>query len=103
MHVKNKRESCREDGCEDLKINKWSIEIRGENENMTLYDKYEGKVSIKSVNQYLYLGNWIQFDGSNSLTIKERVSKGQGAVKEILNILEGVFFGDSYWEAFKLL
>ena len=35
--------------------------------------------------------------------MKERVAKGHGAAKEIMNILEGVFFGDDYIAAFKLL
>ena len=100
MHVKNKSDKCPENRCEDLKVDKWSVVKEKENENLTLRDKYEGEVSIKSVNHYLYLGNTIE---SDNLTIKERVSKGQGAVKEILNILEGVYFGDSYCEAFKFL
>ena len=60
-------------------------------------------MNLKSVDHYLYLGNTIQSDGSNNLTIKERVAKGQGAVKEITQIMERVHFGDSYVEAFKLL
>ena len=88
----------------------WDIESRQvdsrkkeENQNVTLIDKYEGKLSIKTVNNYLYLGNTVQSDGSNSLTINERVKKGQSAAKLILQILEGIYLADNNCEAYKLL
>ena len=42
-------------------------------------------------------------DGTNTETIKDRVAKAQGNVKDILYILENVSFGEYYIEAFKLL
>ena len=103
MHIRNKKDSCPDGKCKELKVDKWKVHKRGEGENACIEDKYEGKVPIKTVKNYLYLGNIIEFDGSNNLTIKERVAKGQGASKEILHILEEVYFGEKFIDAFKLL
>ena len=69
------------------------IKKEEENDKEVLKDGYERKLNLKSVDHYLYLGYLIQGDGSNYLTIKENVAKGQGAAKEILLILEGVYLG----------
>ena len=55
------------------------------------------------MDNHLYLGNIISSNGSDHFTINDRVSKGQGAVRDILHILEGTYFGDFYFEALKLL
>ena len=70
---------------------------------MTLEDEYGGKTVIKTVENHLYLGNIISSNGSNQMTINDRIAKGQGAVRDISHILEGTFFGDFYFEALRIM
>ena len=90
--------------CKDLKIDCWGTRrVVDEHSNVRLEDEYEGQSNIRTVESHLYLGNIVCSTGSNHLTIKDRVSKGQGAVRDILHILEGTYFGECYFEALKLL
>ena len=87
--------------CEDVSIDLWTVES---DESKTFqYDKYHGKVNLKTVEEYSYLGNRIQIDGSNTLTIKDRTNKGQGFSRDILFILENTYFGEFYFEALILM
>ena len=53
--------------------------------------------------EYTYLGDNIQPNGSNRLTILDRVSKGKGIVRDIVQVLEDTNFGEHHYEAFKVL
>ena len=102
MHVQKKGGTIHK--CKDLKIDCWGTKrVIDEDSNVCLEDEYKGKTNIKTVDSHLYLGNLISSTGSDQLTINERVSKGQAAVRDILHILEGTYFGDFYFEALKLL
>ena len=68
-----------------------------------LEDVYKGKVKIKEVEEYEYLGNILAADGSHTKTIKARVNKGNGIIRDIKEILEGTFFGPFHVEALILL
>ena len=98
MHItpKKKTEETTKN-CEDVTIDLWTVEK--DESQMKEFDKYKGKVNIKSVEEYNYLGTRIQADGSNTLTIKDRVSKGQGFARDILYILENTHFGEYFFEA----
>ena len=87
--------------CEDVTIDLWSVEK--DEYHKKLFDKYHGKVKLKSVEEYTYLGDRVQMDGSNRLTINDRIAKGQGFVKDILFILENTYFGEHYFQALMLL
>ena len=54
--------------------------------------------TVDKVNQAVYLGDIITSDGSNTSNIKDRVSKGMGQINTIMNILNTVSFGISYFE-----
>ena len=84
-----------------MTIDLWKVETNASDKKQ--YDKYQGKVPIKSVDEYTYLGSRIQIDGSNSFTIKDRVAKGQGFARDIIYILENIHFGEFYFEALILL
>ena len=45
-----------------------------------------------------YLGDVISRDGKNIKNIKARVAKGKGIVTRIMTILEGIPFGQFYFE-----
>ena len=104
MHVEGKRHKGGErKKCEDLYIDKWEVSKITVNEEIQLEDKYVGRVKIKEVNEYEYLGNIVESNGSHSKTIKKRVSKGYGVVRDIREILEGTYFGPYFIEALIML
>ena len=58
---------------------------------------------MKSVKSDTYLGDVISCDGSNAETIKSRVSKGNGIIAQIKNMLESVSLGQHYFKIALLL
>ena len=106
MHIKNKQTSTENGGnieCENLVVDSWELKkVRSENK-VTLSDTYEGKRSIKSVENHTYLGEIVSNDLSNRNNIVSKAAKGKAAVRDILQILDGVSSGEHYFEALKLL
>ena len=74
-----------------------------ENEKYILKDFHKGKMRLKTAENHLYLGDIVQNSGSSHLNIMSRVSKGRAIVRDILQILEGTFFGSYYFEALVLM
>ena len=102
MHIhSNKSKHLKQ--CENLSVDKWDVEKVASGSKITLEDKYKGKVQIKNVESHLYLGDTVTSDASNTLNIKSRVSKGKAVINNILEILEGTYFGTYYFKAMKLL
>ena len=101
MHISNKLKQT--ESCENLSVDKWESVKISNGSKVNLKDKYRGKVSIKTVKSHLYLGDTVADNASNSLNIKSRVSKGQAVINNILEILEGTYFGDFYFDTMKLL
>ena len=58
---------------------------------------------MQKVSQDTYLGDIISSDATNKANIKDRVGKGVGKMSDILNILDTVSFGTSYFLMFNLL
>ena len=56
----------KEQVCETLEIDNWTLKKRKENDKTTLVDTHEGKVAIDTVKSQTYLGECIQISGSNS-------------------------------------
>jgi hypothetical protein len=54
--------------------------------------------TFPSENEEKYLGVIISNDGRNIKNIKARVSKGKGINSKILTMLEGIPFGNFYFE-----
>ena len=50
-----------------------------------------------------YLGDIISNDGRNIKNVKARVAKGKGIVTKIMTILEGIPFGNHYFEVAVIL
>ena len=89
--------------CKDLYIDEWKLETYKENKKLKQKDVPIGKVPIKTVAEHIYLGNVIEHDGSNRKNILARIARGQAAIKDILQILNGAYFGSFYFEALNLL
>ena len=66
-------------------------------------DKSIGKLKIKSSDHHTYLGDIIESDHSNRKNVLSRATKGKIVVRDILQIINGVYLGDHYFEALKLL
>ena len=64
---------------------------------------HKGTDNVKTVNYHTYLGTIIENNGSNRLNVQAKVSKGKAAIRDIFQILNGIFFGSFYFEAVKIL
>jgi hypothetical protein len=53
---------------------------------------------VQKKDEEKYLGDIISADGRNIKNVKARVVKGKGIFNRILSILEGIPFGDFYFE-----
>ena len=100
IHVRGRNSSSK---CEELYVDAWDLEKCKTETGFTLKDVYKGKTEVKTVEKYEYLGNIIEQKGSNKDTIKDRVNKCQGVIRDIGQILEGCLFGDHFVEALKIM
>ena len=82
--------------CQTLKVDNWE-EIEMMNEETGLED-IEDVCNAKITMEEKYLGDVISTDGKNMKNVKARISKGKGIVSRILTILEGIPFGNYYFE-----
>ena len=86
--------------CQTLEIDNWK-EVEIMNEETGIYeieDKCEGMEVMEEKDEEKYLGDLISTDGRNIKNVKARVAKGKGIVSKILSILDGIPFGDFYFE-----
>ena len=58
---------------------------------------------INNVEQYEYLGDIVESNGSNTKNVKKRVAKGYGVIREIREILERTYLGPYFIEELVLL
>ena len=89
--------------CEDIFIDKWEVRKRTKGDEIVLDDVFVGKVKVKNVTEYEYLGDLVTDDGSSTKNVKMRAAKGQGVLRDIKEILEGTYFGSFFIEALMLL
>ena len=73
------------------------------NEESSVEDVYAGSHLIPDSNQERYLGNIINSSGKNDSNIAAQVSKGQGIIKQIMNILGDICFEKFNFLAAKIL
>ena len=102
MHIRNKKSS---NGgiCENIEIDGWKEETVKDSSKLKKVDIHIGKIPIKTVKEHLYLGDILEDSGSNRLNVLSRANKGQSVINDICHILEGTYFGSSYFEAMKLM
>ena len=86
--------------CQTLEIDNWKeVEIMNEETGIDeIQDKCEGMEVMEEKDEEKYLGDLISTDGRNIKNVKARVAKGKGIVSKILSILDGIPFGDFYFE-----
>ena len=101
MHIRGRRE--KEAECENVVIDHWEVEKVRNGSTIEQKDVHKGEVSIKTVSEYLYLGDCVRSDGSNKDNIKIRVNKGRGILRDIIQILEEIQLGPYFFDALKQL
>ena len=74
-----------------------------ETAEITIEDNFEGEENMEEVQEEKYLGDIISKDGKNIKNFKARVNKGTGIVNKIMNILDGIPFGQFYFEVALIL
>ena len=96
---------CEEYKCQTLKIDNWK-ELEVENEETgidEIEDNCEGLAEMEDKDEEKYLGDIISTDGRNIKNVKARVAKGKGIISRILAILDGIPFGEFYFEIAAIL
>ena len=96
IHVGNNRVI-----CPSLKIDKWKKKVALDDDSVE--DIFEGSHVIQDSNDQKYLGDIISNNGKNDKNIATRVKKGFGIIKQIISILEELFFGKYYFSVAKIL
>ena len=90
MHV---GKYCDEYKCLPIFVDTWE-----ESETEIIRDVWKGEEEMQLKTEEKYLGDIISSDGKNFKNIQERVNKGKGIVRNILNMLEGIPFGKYFFE-----
>ena len=91
--------------CQDLYLDKWSEKVTKDSDTkeIRIEDVCGDEEVMEEVCSEKYLGHIISNDGRNINNIKARVNKGTGIVKKILTMLDGIPFGNFYFEAAAIL
>ena len=97
LHVGKVKDDFR---CQDLAVDKWAeVEIRcPETGEIEMEDILDGQHTMEEKEEEKYLGDIVSIDGKNIKNIKARIGKGNGIVKKIFTLLEGIPFGKRYFE-----
>ena len=74
-----------------------------ETAEITIEDCFVGEENMEEVDDEKYLGDIIFKDGKNIKNFKARVNKGTGIVNKIINMLDGIPFGQFYFEVALIL
>ena len=91
--------------CPENLIDTWKLE--GSNDKVSsindLVDKESHKHCMKTVDSWTYLGDVLESSGKNDKNIQNRVQRGTGAMKQVIQMLEELTLGDFYFEGAMLL
>ena len=98
IHVGKMRE---EHKCQPLYVDNWKEkdEPNSDFKEIRVGDIFDGEERMEETEQQKYLGDIVSQDGRNIKNFKMRVIKGIGIAKNILNMLEGIYFGKYHYEA----
>ena len=88
-----------------MKVEHWT-ELEMKNDitgEIEIKDTFAGELNMEDKDEEKFLGDVISNDGKNIKNIKTRIAKGKGIVTKILTMLEGIPFGQHYFEVGILL
>ena len=91
---------CEDFKCQNLMVDSWEeVEVKNDETGITqIEDTFVGEELMEEKDDEKYLGDVISNDGRNLKNIKARIAKGKGIVSKIMTILEGIPFGNHYFE-----
>ena len=91
--------------CTAMKVDEWKeVEVVNEETGIDeIKDICNDKYEMEEKEDEKYLGDLISVDGRNVKNIKSRVAKGTGIISKILSILDGIPFGQYYYEVAMIL
>ena len=89
--------------CETIEIESWKEVVEKDDRKVQYIDRHDGKESIKTVTEQIYLGEVLSNDGKNLKNVEAKVGRGKGIVHEILILLNNIYFGSKHFEALKLM
>ena len=102
MHIGKKKVYCPE-----LRIDCWKMnstdEIKTKSKEKIEMDYFDGSIEMGESAEERYLGDIITHDGSNKKNITARKGKGFGIIEKIMEMLQELSFGPSYFEVANLL
>ena len=86
--------------CTAMKVDEWKeVEVVNEETGIDeIKDICNDKYEMEEKEDEKYLGDLISVDGRNVKNMKARVAKGTGIISKILSILDGIPFGQYYYE-----
>ena len=98
LHIGKTKEKFK---CQDLYVGGWKMKNiknvdTGSQERIETFEESE---QIESVEQEKYLGDIISIDGKYTKTIQNRINKGEGAITNILQILQNIYLGKYHFVA----
>ena len=96
---------CEDFKCHSLFVDSWEErEVKNEHDGRShIEDICIGEEIMEEKHEEKYLGYIISKDGRKLKNIKARINKGKGIARKIHNILEGVPFGQLYFQVAILL
>ena len=90
---------CEDHKCQQLFVDNWEeIEVKNIDGTYGIDDLCDGEQKMEIKEEEKYLGDVISKDGRNIKNIKVRINKGKGIVAQIMTLLEGIPFGQFYFE-----
>ena len=91
---------CEDFKCQNLMVDSWEeVEVKNDETGITqIEDTFVGEELMEEKDDEKYLGDVISNDGRNLKSKKARIAKVKGIVSKIMTILEGIPFGNHYFE-----
>ena len=86
-------------------LKEWILVMQGAVDKISpsIEDTHECVQNIEESDCQKYLGDIISNTGINDKNITSRIIKGNGMIKNIISILDGVFFGNFHFVGAKIL
>ena len=102
LHVGHTKEEFK---CQDVRVENWTeLEMKNDiSGEMEMKDTFAGEFVMENKEEEKYLGDVISNDGRNVKNIKARIAKGKGIVSKIITMLDGIPFGQHYFQVGILL
>ena len=91
--------------CPELSIDSWKLKLKNgvKTKNEEISDIFDGEAEMEESHEEKYLGDIVTNDGTNKKNIAARKGRGIGIIEKIIEMLQEISFGNSYFEVANLL